>query len=306
VTVDRAPEGYLIVDKPPGMTSHDVVSRVRRAIGSRRVGHGGTLDPDAVGVLVVAVGPATRLLRYISGLDKSYVGEVVLGVATSTLDAAGEVTGEFDMSGVTLAEVRAAAARLTGPIEQIPPMVSAVRVGGKRLYELAREGKEVERAARHVVVERFEVDEGPEPGVVRIAVDCSSGTFVRALAADLGGALGGGAHLRNLVRERVGPFERAGAVALDTVALDQLLPAGGLVAHLTRLEVGEERERAIGNGQVLERRSVGAAGRPPWAVFSAGNLLAVYEALGEERMKPELVYRTAPGIARAVENEGAQ
>jgi tRNA pseudouridine55 synthase len=305
VTVS-VPEGYLLVDKPAGMTSHDVVARVRRAVGSRRVGHGGTLDPDAVGVLVVAVGPATRLLRYVSGLDKTYVGEVVLGSSTSTLDAAGEVTGVFDMSGVTLEELRAAAGGLTGPIEQIPPMVSAVRVGGRRLYELAREGKEIERAPRHVVVERFAVDEGPEPGVVRITVDCSSGTFVRSLAADLGAAVGGGAHLRRLVRLRVGPFERADAVGLEAVDPSRLLPPRDLVAHLTRLEVPPERERAIGNGQVLERRSIGAAGRPPWAVFGSGDLLAVYAALGEERMKPELVYRSASALDGAVENEGAQ
>jgi len=241
-------------------------------------------------VLIVAVGRATRLLRYVSGLDKSYEGEIVLGVTTDTLDDSGTVTGRFDMAAVGLAELQSAAAGLTGPIEQVPPMVSAVRVGGRRLYELAREGLEIERAARRVVVERFELCERPEPGVFGISVDCSSGTYVRSLAADLGAAVGGGAHLRRLRRTRVGPFGVADAVALEGVGAADLGPVEGLVGHLESLEVREEDVVAIEHGQVLERRRLGASGRGPWALLSSGRLLAVYGPVGEARMKPDLVY----------------
>ncbi|HRW39594.1 MAG TPA: tRNA pseudouridine(55) synthase TruB, partial [Aquihabitans sp.] len=191
------PDGLVVVDKPAGWTSHDVVAKSRGLLGTRKVGHAGTLDPDATGVLLLGVGRATKLLRYLSPLGKAYVGEVVLGVETSTLDAAGEVTATHDMAGTTLDDVRRAAGAFVGDIEQIPPMVSAVKVGGKRLHELARQGIEVERQPRPVTVHTLDVLPGPEgePLVVTIAVSCSSGTYVRTLAADLGAALGGGAHL---------------------------------------------------------------------------------------------------------------
>jgi tRNA pseudouridine55 synthase len=207
-------DGLLVVDKPAGWTSHDVVARCRRLFGQKRVGHSGTLDPDATGVLLVGLGRVTRLLRFLTALPKSYTGEVVLGVATSTLDASGEVVARFDMA-VSEDEVRVAAAKLTGEIEQVPPMVSAVKVGGRRLHELARAGEEVERAPRRVTVTRFDVEATDDPLVYRIAVDCSSGTYVRTLAADLGALLGGGAHLRNLRRTAIGSFTEADAQPLD-------------------------------------------------------------------------------------------
>jgi tRNA pseudouridine(55) synthase len=192
------PDGVAVVDKPAGWTSHDVVAKSRGLLGTRKVGHSGTLDPDATGVLVLGVGRATRLLRYLSPLGKAYDAEIVLGTETSTLDAAGEVTATHDMAGVTLADARRAVdEHLTGAILQVPPMVSALKVDGRRLHELAREGIEVERQARPVTVHSFTVDEVPgEPGVLRASVACSSGTYVRTLAADLGHLLGGGAHLR--------------------------------------------------------------------------------------------------------------
>src|SRR5438874_9260 len=193
-------DGLVVVDKPAGMTSHDVVARCRRIFGQRRVGHGGTLDPDATGVLLVVLGRATRLVRFVSELPKAYVGEIVLGTATSTLDAAGEVTGTWDMASVGLEDVRAAAARFVGEIDQVPPMVSAVKVGGRRLHELARAGVEVEREPRRVTIHSLAVAPTDESGVFRLAVNCSSGTYIRSVAADLGTALGGGAHLRNLRR----------------------------------------------------------------------------------------------------------
>src|SRR6202011_698466 len=165
-------DGLVVVDKPAGWTSHDVVARCRRIFGQRRVGHAGTLDPDATGVLLVGLGRATRLMRFLTPLPKTYEAEVVLGTATSTLDASGEVTGTWEMEEVSLAEVRAAATTLTGSIEQIPPMVSAVKVGGHRLHALARQGIEVERAARPVSVHRFDVAPGLTPGVFRVEVEC--------------------------------------------------------------------------------------------------------------------------------------
>ncbi|HWF22833.1 MAG TPA: tRNA pseudouridine(55) synthase TruB, partial [Acidimicrobiales bacterium] len=212
--------GLVVVDKEAQWTSHDVVARCRRIFGQRRVGHAGTLDPDATGVLLVGLGRMTRLLRFLTALPKTYQAEVVLGTATSTLDASGEVVATWDMSSVTLAQVRAAAAGLVGEIEQIPPMVSAVKVNGQRLHTLARQGIEVERAPRPVTVYRLEVDETASSGVFAIEVECSSGTYVRTLAADLGELLGGGAHLRNLRRTRIGSFS-----ADDARLVDELSPA---------------------------------------------------------------------------------
>ena len=197
--------GVTVVDKPAGMTSHDVVALLRRRFGERRVGHAGTLDPDATGVLVVGLGTATRLLRFVTDSRKRYQGEVVLGTETSTLDAAGEITAVHDMAGVGVDDARRVVAEhLTGDILQVPPMVSALKVGGRRLHELAREGIEVERVPRPVTVFGFDVSEGSAPGVLRIDVECSSGTYIRSLAAELGRLLGGGAHLRDLRRTRGG------------------------------------------------------------------------------------------------------
>ncbi len=286
-----------VVDKSAGLTSHDVVARARRLLGTRKVGHAGTLDPDATGVLVLGVGRATRLLRYVTALPKSYEGEVVLGVETSTLDASGEVVATYDMAGVTVEAARAAAASLVGDIDQVPPMVSAVRVGGRRLHELARSGIEVERAARPVTVHRFEVRapvppppaEGYGGPVLRIEVECSSGTYVRVLAADLGRALGGGAHLRNLRRTAVGPFTLARAQPLDDL---HLMPPAEAVAHLTAVGVDDEVAALVANGTRLARKGerVEFPGEGPWALTSAasGELLAVYEAR-EERAVPAVV-----------------
>ena len=291
------PDGVCVVDKPAGMTSHDVVARARRLLGTRRVGHAGTLDPDATGVLVLGVGRATRLLRFVTPLPKSYTGEVVLGVATSTLDASGEVVGNYDMGGVTLDDARAAAAELVGALHQVPPMVSAVKVGGKRLHQLAREGIEVDRAPRPVVVHRFEVLGPPRPlpgagdqaWTLPIEVDCSSGTYVRSLAADLGRALGGGAHLRNLRRTSVGHFTVDEAAPLDQVAVRPSLDA---VRHLPAVPVDDEVASLVATGTRLARtgQSVEFAGAGPWALVSAatGVLLAVYEDAGD-RARPAVV-----------------
>jgi len=280
-------EGVAVVDKAAGCTSHDVVARARRHLGTKKVGHAGTLDPDATGVLVLGVGRATRLLRYVGDLPKAYGGEVVLGVATSTLDAAGEVVATADMGGVGLEDVRTAAAGMVGTIQQVPPMVSAVQVGGRRLHELAREGIEVEREARSVTVHRFDVEAEVEPGVFRVAVECSSGTYVRSLAAELGEALGGVAHLRQLRRTAVGPFTEDRARPVEEL---ELLPPLAAVGHLAAVAVDEEVAALVRTGRRLERAGpTPFPGDGPWAVVGPdGALLAVYRA-GGDRARPEVV-----------------
>jgi len=280
----------VVVDKPSGMTSHDVVGRCRRVFGQRQVGHGGTLDPSATGVLLVGLGDATRLLRFVVTLPKSYEGEVVLGIETSTLDAEGATVATHEMSGISVEQVRAATAGLVGEIDQVPPMVSAVRVGGRRLYELAREGTEVERASRRVVVHRFDVDAGPDPGVFRVAVDCSSGTYVRSLAADLGSALGGGAHLRALRRTAIGPFTLECATPLDSVGAAAVMSPVEAVGHLARITVDADTAAAVAHGAVLRRDDAGMVGEGPWAVVDGeATLLAVYERRPDATAKPSVV-----------------
>ena len=311
------PDGLVVVDKPTGWTSHDVVAKSRGLLGTRKVGHAGTLDPDATGVLLLGVGTATKLLRFLSPLGKRSVGEVRLGVDTSTLDASGTVTGVHDMADVTIDDVRRAAAGFVGDIEQIPPMVSAVKVDGKRLHELAREGKEVDRAPRPVTIHALEVAEvgpdvealeriggieteefaaaaagGPGPSF-QLDVTCSSGTYIRTLAQDIGAALGGGGHLVSLRRVSVGPYTLADAVPLASVAPERALPVADAVRHLPRVEVDEERAADIAVGKVLPRAALDIAlddDTANWAVFgAAGDLLAVYEPFRDGTVKPSLV-----------------
>jgi tRNA pseudouridine55 synthase len=292
VSGDVGPDGFAVVDKPAGWTSHDVVAKARGILGTRKVGHAGTLDPGATGVLLLGVGRGTRLLRFAGDLPKRYVGEVVLGVETSTLDDEGEVTAVHDMAGVSLDDVRRAAATLTGAIEQVPPMVSALKVGGRRLHQLARAGIEVERAARPVTVRSFDVEPAPGDGsegeqgsekVFRIEVECSGGTYVRSLAADLGRALGGGAHLRRLRRTAVGPHTLAEARPLEQLRLEPLAAA---VAHLARIEVDAAGAELVATGRLP---GLDVAGPGPWAVHGpGGDLLAVAERVGD-RIKPGIV-----------------
>ncbi len=289
-----APEGLAVIDKEAGWTSHDVVAKSRGVLGTRKIGHSGTLDPDATGVLVLGVGRATRLLRFLTALGKEYTGQVVLGASTSTLDSSGDVTATFDMVAVTPAEVADAATRFVGDIEQIPPMVSAVKVGGRRLHEIAREGGEVERAPRPVTVHRFDVTPADEPGVYDVVVTCSSGTYVRTLAADLGEALGGGAHLRKLRRTAVGPFTLAEAHPLESPVL---LPMAEAFRDLPAVVVDEATAVDISYGRPMDAEALGlgSAGLDvdgPWPVLGPdGSLLAVYGPHGDRpgRVKPIMV-----------------
>ena len=294
-------DGIAVIDKDAGWTSHDVVAKTRGILHNKKVGHSGTLDPDATGVLVLGVGRATRLLRFLTALPKSYVGEIVLGTETTTLDSSGEVVATYDMAGVTLDQARAAAATLTGAITQVPPMVSAVKVGGRRLHDLARQGVEVEREPRPVTVHRFDLSElDGQPGVLRAEVDCSSGTYVRTLAHDLGRALGGGAHLRNLRRTAIGSFTVDQAQPLEEVVVQPIAEA---MRDYPSVVVSDEVAAAVGHGKVLARGDLGlttasgdADGDGPWAVVGAdGSLLAVYESHREGTVKPAVVVAPSGG-----------
>jgi tRNA pseudouridine55 synthase len=271
------------------MTSHDVVDSVRRTLGERRVGHAGTLDPDATGVLLVGVGSATRLLRFGADLTKTYTCEIVFGAETDTLDDSGAVVASHAMAPIDLDDARRAVAdHLLGPIMQVPPMVSAVHVGGRRLHELAREGIEVEREARPIEVYRLDLDLGPATNILRAEVDCSTGTYVRVLAADLGRLLGGGAHLRTLRRTAIGPHTLATATSLD--ALD-LLPPVEVVRHFDRVAVDESTAARVAHGALL----TDLPGDGPWAVVASdGSLLAVYERHGDAA-KPAVVLAGGDG-----------
>jgi tRNA pseudouridine55 synthase len=285
--------GLVVIDKEAGWTSHDVVARCRRIFGQRRVGHAGTLDPDATGVLLVGLGRATRLMRFLTALPKTYTTDIVLGAATSTLDASGEVLATYDMSHVTSEAVAAAAAGLTGEIDQVPPMVSAVKVDGRRLHELARKGLEVERPARTVTVSRFDTAPDPDPtrpGVYRAEVVCSSGTYIRVLAQDLGRALGGDAYVTNLRRTNIGSFGGDDMRPLDSLGPDDVLTPAQAMRDMDAVTVPPDAAGAIRTGLPLDRVPLGAMGDGPWAMLDeTGDLLAVYEATGSDRIRPAVV-----------------
>jgi tRNA pseudouridine55 synthase len=291
-------DGLVVVDKEAGWTSHDVVAKLRGVYQQRRVGHAGTLDPDATGVLLVGLGRVTRLLRFLQESGKEYRARVVFGVATDTLDASGAVLERAEM-GVTRAQLDDLARAFTGDIEQVPPMVSALKVDGRKLYELAREGVAVERAARPVhiaelVVEDFEPGPYPE-ATIRVA--CSSGTYIRTLAADLGAALGGCAHLGELRRLRVGSFTLAEAHRIAEIGEHSgafVLTPADAVRHLPRVPVDDETARAIAHGATFPVSTFAdaIAGAPEFAIVdSAGALLAVYERRGGG-VKPAVVLAT--------------
>lgn len=276
--------GLVLVDKPAGMTSHDAVNRLRRVLGERRIGHAGTLDPGATGVLVVGVGNGTRLMRFLSGLDKEYTCEIVLGVETDTLDADGTVLARSEAPIPDLDTARRVVReRFLGRITQVPPMVSAIRVGGRRLHELAREGIEIEREARPVTVSRFDLEVTADPAVFSARVECSAGTYVRTLGADLGAALGTGAHIRRLRRTRVGPYRLGECGGLDSPVLLDLLEA---LRGVPRVVVDEKGRDDVVHGRPLPRWE----GTGPWAVLDgAGMLLAVYDTWHEGLAKPTVV-----------------
>jgi tRNA pseudouridine55 synthase len=275
------PDGVVVIDKPIGVTSHDVVDIVRRALGTRKVGHAGTLDPMATGVLVLGVGRATRLLRYLGELDKAYEGSALLGVETDTLDADGAVVSTRTVN-VDRAQVVRAAAALVGDLMQRPPAYSAVKVRGRKLYEAARRGEALEAEARPVRIRAFDVTAFDSPAF-EFRAEVSSGTYVRVLVADVGSALGCGAHLTRLVRTAIGPFSLADAAPLDRGI--ELLPVDQAVAHLPGLTLGAEEARVAVNGSILGPAGIDG----PYCVFAPdGRLIGVYRDDGG-KARPQVI-----------------
>jgi tRNA pseudouridine55 synthase len=274
-------EGLLLVDKPKGVTSHDVVDAARRALGIRRIGHAGTLDPMATGLLILGVGRATRLLRFLADLPKTYEGTGVLGVETDTLDAEGEMVRSTGVNVDRAALVGAMAARL-GASMQAPPAYSAVKVGGRKLYEAARAGEAVEGAPRPVRVDAFDLL-AFDPPRFDFRVTTSGGTYVRVLVADVGTDLGSGAHLSRLVRTAVGPFHVRDAVAMGEAG--DPLPVEAAVAHLPRIDLEPDEAIAATHGRIL-----GPAGiEGPYAVFGPERvLIGVYRDDGA-KARPQVI-----------------
>ncbi|PWI43610.1 tRNA pseudouridine(55) synthase TruB [Streptomyces sp. ICBB 8177] len=287
------PDGLVVVDKPAGLTSHTVVSRLRRLAGTRRVGHAGTLDPMATGVLVIGVEKATRLLGHLALTSKSYDATIRLGQTTVTDDAEGEVTATASAAHVTREAIDAGIAELTGDILQVPSKVSAIKVDGQRSHRLVRAGEEFELAARPVTVSAFTVHDvravtAPDGTALLdldVTVDCSSGTYVRALARDLGAGLGTGGHLTALRRTRVGPYRLDGARTLEQLEESfSVLPLGqAAAAAFPRWDVDERTARLLTNGV---RQKAPGLGTGPIAVFGPEEqfIALVEEKRGETRI----------------------
>ena len=282
-----APEGLLLVDKPGGVTSHDVVNTLRGALGTRKIGHAGTLDPMATGLLLVGVGRATRLLRYLSGMDKTYEGSAKLGVETDTLDAEGAVVRTSAVGeDLTRDRLMTAMAGLTGDIEQVPPQYSAVKVDGQTMHKAARRGQTLQAPSREVEITLFDlVDLDVAESSFAFLVSCSGGTYVRTLVADLGTALDVGAHLTRLRRTRIGPFGVADALPPDVVERSSLQPVEAAVAHLPRLELPQPEADAAANG-----RPLGPAGiEGSYGVYDPqGHLIGMYIDRGAKAV-PEMI-----------------
>jgi len=277
VTLDS---GLVVVDKPGGITSHDVVARVRRLAGTRKVGHAGTLDPMATGVLVLGLNRATRLLGHLTLTDKRYTATVRLGVTTSTDDAEGEVVETRPTEALTEAQVRSALAAFVGEIDQVPSAVSAIKVAGRRAYARVRDGEEVELPARRVTVHALDVTRlDLAAATVDLDVRCTSGTYVRAIARDLGAALGVGGHLTGLRRTAVGPFTIQDAYTLDALAdgVTMIAIADAARTCFPVLDLSEDDAAHVRVGRILDRRLDGLT-----ALFApSGEFLALYEPRGD-------------------------
>ncbi len=256
--------GFFCIDKPSGMTSHNVISRMRKILNMKKVGHSGTLDPMATGVLIVACGTSTRLLDYVQSGTKEYIADVVFGVKTSTGDFEGEVIDEKDMTSLTLSELEKVIPNFVGEIEQIPPMVSAIKVDGKKLYEYQREGIEIERKSRKVTIESIEIesfDNGSSAPKVRLRITCSAGTYIRTRAEDIAEKLNGFAHLIALRRTRNGNIDEYSLVKLDDLeALDdpasKLLTPIDVLGHMHQIELDEEQCKTVSFGQPLKLNDI--------------------------------------------------
>jgi tRNA pseudouridine55 synthase len=288
-------DGFLLVDKEGGWTSHDVVAKARRLLGQKKIGHAGTLDPMATGLLVLGLGRATRTIRYVQNANKTYVATAQFGVATDTLDADGAVLSRSPMA-FDEADLRAVIPRFVGEIMQVPPMVSALKIDGRRLYDLAREGKEIERQARPVSVQQIEVLDfapGRYPEVT-FTVDCGSGTYIRTLADDLGRALGGFAHLTALRRTRIGRLSVEAAHSIGN--LEELNPEATvmsmgdvLLKELPQVVVDGTTALGVRNGRPLPADLFSVVDRPYCVMDQEGRLLAVYSSDGV-KARSEVVF----------------
>ncbi len=303
-TSDRpGPAGFLVVDKPAGYTSHDVVEAARQWLGIRRVGHLGTLDPQATGVLPLAVRAATKLVPFFQGGDKYYVGTVRLGIETDTLDGEGEVLRRHDGSLPDEESVRRELATFVGDIEQVPPMYSAVKHGGVPLHRLARKGEEVERAPKKVHIERLEMVRFSPPDV-EISVECGAGTYVRSLASDLGRQLGCGGYLASLRRLRSAPFDLEQALVIDDCEraaaegrLDAMMIPPEVALGFPVVRLAEPAIRRIVSGGDISPGSLDRAkpGTRVTALGPTGGMIAVLEIRADRRLWPVRVLPTAVG-----------
>jgi len=271
--------GFLLVDKAEGVTSHDVVNAVRRKLGIRRVGHAGTLDPVCSGLLVLAVGPATRLLRFLALEPKEYVGTFRLGETTNTQDAEGEVVERRDVGALTLEQIRDAAREFVGQILQVPPMYSAVKIQGKKLYEYARRGEDVPREPRPIRVFRFDIL-SYDPPDAEFRVQCSGGTYVRTLAHDLGEKLGVGAHLRQLRRTACGAFRVEDAVTVDDLSEEDLIPPEEALDPMPVIRLPRPLANLVQNGNLV-RAPVMAPTEFVGFLGPEGELIAIAEETPE-------------------------
>jgi tRNA pseudouridine55 synthase len=298
-TLDAGLGGLVIIDKPSGMTSHDVVARMRRLAGTRRVGHAGTLDPMATGVLVLGIERATRLLTFLVGHDKQYVATMRLGASTVTDDVEGDVIAEVDASHLTPELVRAAVRNFVGHIEQRPSSVSAIKIDGQRSYARVRDGQDVILPTRPVTVSEFVIGDCTivESTVgsaldVTVTVTVSSGTYVRALARDLGDALGVGGHLTSLRRTRSGPFSLADATALEDMSDIPLIPlASAVESALGRFDVTEEEAVLVGHGRAIPvSRPVSGPVSGPVGVFGPSGEVLSIAVETDGMLKPKVVF----------------
>lgn len=284
--------GLVFIDKPKGWTSHDIVAKLRGIAGTRRVGHAGTLDPMATGLLVIGIDAGTKLLTFLVGANKTYEARIRLGANTITDDAEGDITSTADASKLTMADIERALENLRGEIMQVPSSVSAIKVDGERAYAKVRGGDEVKLAARPVTIQKFEVTSAPE--VVgefidfNAVIECSSGTYIRALARDLGAALGVGGHLTALRRTRVGQYSVEAAQAMDTLTRETLLLtplADAAVSNFEKIELTEQDEIDLRHGKKI----TGSISAEIAAAIAGDKLVAMLEPAGD-KLKSVVVF----------------
>ncbi|MFY9235319.1 MAG: tRNA pseudouridine(55) synthase TruB [Fimbriimonadaceae bacterium] len=283
--------GILLIDKPLGCSSHEVVHQLRRKFGTKRVGHAGTLDPLATGLLVVAVGPATRFLQYLPLEPKLYRGEITFGVETNTYDAEGEIVAQKDVPADLAGKIQEALDRFTGLIEQVPPMFSAIKKAGRPLYEYARRGETIERQPRTVHIGRFEA-ENINGSIATVWVECSGGTYVRSLAHDLGQTIGCGAHLSSLVRHKIGRFDLVDAVHLDQVSPADIIPLQEALKPMQMLTLSDNEVAEIREGRQINTNTTAGGSSPVGMLDVGGTVIGIARPTDSGALQPECVIPT--------------